>query len=103
MKNYDYGHPHFTPYAGTFTQMIWKSTTTLGVGIAYRPDSKKTYIVALYQPGGNLLSVQAYKENVLLPLAGCKSSTSLLLWHSRHFVSLLCYYEIFVGFFVFVY
>ncbi|XP_057292005.1 uncharacterized protein LOC130614593 [Hydractinia symbiolongicarpus] len=70
VKNYDYGHPHFTPYAGTFTEMIWKSTTSLGVGIAYRPDSKRTYIVAIYQPGGNLLSVQAYKENVLLPLAG---------------------------------
>lgn len=37
--------------AGNFTQMIWKSTTHLGVGIA--KNGEKMYLVANYNPRGN--------------------------------------------------
>ena len=45
---------------GHFTQMVWKSTTKIGVGIAYR--GSETYIVARYRAPGNY--VGQYAENV---------------------------------------
>ena len=44
----------------------------MGVGIAYREDTRKTYIVAQYSPPGNTCYDGTYKENVSKPAAGCK-------------------------------
>lgn len=37
-----------------FTQVIWKSSSTLGVGYATNEDGKKLYVVCNYHPAGNI-------------------------------------------------
>ncbi|CAG5110326.1 Oidioi.mRNA.OKI2018_I69.chr2.g4738.t1.cds [Oikopleura dioica] len=51
---------------GHFTQNIWKSTTTVCVAKAIRPHG--TYIVARYEPAGNMFG--EFLENVEGPLNG---------------------------------
>ncbi|XP_066910416.1 uncharacterized protein [Clytia hemisphaerica] len=46
---------------GHFTQMVWKSTTKIGVGIAYK--GSEIYIVAKYRARGNFIG--RYAENVM--------------------------------------
>ncbi|XP_020917049.1 Golgi-associated plant pathogenesis-related protein 1 [Exaiptasia diaphana] len=65
IKDYDYQNPGFSSKTGHFTQVVWKSSTKLGVGKATADDGggyKKTYIVAQYTPAGNS---GAYAANVL--------------------------------------
>jgi len=38
--------------AGSFTQLVWKNSKTVGIGQATGPD--KTYVVAVFRPKGNL-------------------------------------------------
>jgi hypothetical protein len=47
---------------GHFTQVIWKSTTKVGFGIA-RTNDYCVVVVANYSPPGNY--IDEYKENVL--------------------------------------
>uniref|UniRef100_A0A915CD53 SCP domain-containing protein n=1 Tax=Parascaris univalens TaxID=6257 RepID=A0A915CD53_PARUN len=62
---------------GHFTQLIWKSTKNLGIGVAIRRfdghrtnscqpnfDSNLLYVVVKYDPPGNVQSSQYYLENV---------------------------------------
>ena len=49
--------------SGHFTQVIWKETQRLGVGLALNGNS--FYVVANYDPHGNFFS--KYKDNVLPP------------------------------------
>lgn len=46
---------------GHFTQVVWKDSTELGVGCA-KTDNGKTYVVANYNPPGNMMG--KFKENV---------------------------------------
>lgn len=65
---YDYSRPGYQSGAGHFTQLIWKSSTSVGVGIAIK-NGKEFYGVAQYTPQGNLYYVgemaKAFKDNVL--------------------------------------
>lgn len=56
---------------GHFTQLVWNGTKKLGIGIA--KVAKGTYVVALYDPHGNINFPKLNKENVL-PLAGHSGS-----------------------------
>lgn len=47
-----------------FTQIIWKETEQIGVGIAKSRDGKYSYGVVIYYPEGNY---GYFKENVLRP------------------------------------
>lgn len=38
---------------GHFTQMVWDNSNKLGVGMAYVPSTRETYVVAVYTPPGN--------------------------------------------------
>lgn len=40
--------------AGHFTQVVWKDTREMGVGMA-RSNTGKLYIVANYDPAGNMV------------------------------------------------
>ncbi len=51
--------------SGHYTQLIWKGTTKLGVGLAL--NGTTFYVVANYEPHGNF--VGRYRENVPPPLA----------------------------------
>lgn len=55
-----------------FTQLVWDETTHVGVGVAYREDTRTTYIVARYSPPGNPRYTESYIEHVK-PQAGGSS------------------------------
>ena len=63
VKEYDFGSPAFSLETGHFTQVVWKATRRVGVGKSESADGKLTYIVARYDPPGNVL--ERFEENVL--------------------------------------
>ena len=63
-SNYDFSNPGYNPNAGTFTQLVWKSTTKLGCG--YACNGKNCYGICTYYPGGNYLN--SFASNVF-PIA----------------------------------
>jgi hypothetical protein len=68
---YSYSSPGYSSATGHFTQVIWKNSTQLGIGIAFTSDSKSAYVVANYYPAGNFLD--KFPSNVL-PL--CSTTTA---------------------------
>lgn len=76
IKDYDFSHPdtvaadqkEFDKGVGHFTQVVWKGSKELGVGIASHPGKRyKCLIVARYSPSGNYMG--DFRENVLPPKA----------------------------------
>ncbi|EJD74797.1 hypothetical protein LOAG_17942, partial [Loa loa] len=80
---YNYKTHHYLDYqrTGHFTQLVWKSTKQMGVGVAMRhfkgrpanscqPDFPSTmiYVVVKYDPPGNVLDKENYDNNVLPPI-----------------------------------
>jgi hypothetical protein len=61
VASYDYNSPRFSMSTGHFTQLVWRSTTH--VGIAISRDGK--YLAANYSPPGNVTG--QFRENVLPP------------------------------------
>ncbi|KAH8282438.1 hypothetical protein KR054_007741, partial [Drosophila jambulina] len=59
--HYDYMDPCFSPYTGHFTQMVWRNTEYLGVGVA--SNDCCIWIVCNYDPPGNTRG--HFQENVL--------------------------------------
>jgi len=51
-------------FLGSFTQLVWRGSTDVGVGRAFGPGGQ-TYVVALYQPAGNVRG--QYPDNVRRP------------------------------------
>lgn len=51
--------------AGHFTQVVWKDSTQLGVGMA--TDGHKVFVVGQYRPPGNINVKEYYEKNVLPP------------------------------------
>jgi len=62
IKNYNWASPAFQGNTGHFTQVVWKGSKQVGVGIA---KSKKNnwYVVANYYPAGN--NYNQFRANVL--------------------------------------
>ena len=54
-QNYDFNKNHFERNALHFTQIIWKETNEIGIGIANDVVNKKYCVIALYYPPGNTL------------------------------------------------
>jgi hypothetical protein len=50
-ENYNFSEPESSAGANRFTQLVWKNTETVGVGIATLGQS--TYVVTNYHPCGN--------------------------------------------------
>ncbi|WP_328401035.1 CAP family protein [Nocardia sp. NBC_00403] len=71
IKDYDFNNPGYSQTTGHFTQVVWKNSQRLGVGIAC--DGTRSYAVANYDPAGNMGGVsssdtsQHYRENVGRP------------------------------------
>ena len=63
--NYDYNRPGFRSNTGHFTQLVWKSTTHVGVGRAIKGST--TFVVANYVPAGNITNAGQFEANVLRP------------------------------------
>ena len=51
-----------------FTQLVWKSTTEIGVGVARVRGQDRWVIVTHYRPQGNTNMPGDFKTNVLPPL-----------------------------------
>ncbi|MFC4374240.1 CAP family protein [Nocardia halotolerans] len=63
IKYYDFNNPGFSMATGHFTQLVWKSSTRLGIG--YASDGGTSVVVALYNPPGNVQG--QYPQNVARP------------------------------------
>ena len=59
---YNYYNPGFSTKTGHFTQVIWKDSIELGIGLAFSADNKKAWVVAQYYPAGNVEG--EYSRNV---------------------------------------
>lgn len=55
IKSYDWNNQGFTQDTGHFTQLVWRSTTTVGFGAAIGYDGSLycIYVVGRYSPPGN--------------------------------------------------
>ncbi|KRF97932.1 uncharacterized protein Dwil_GK21801 [Drosophila willistoni] len=62
IKDYDFNKPGFSNKTKCFTALIWKASTTLSVGTAYNATNKYNYVVASYEPLGNIDG--QFEENV---------------------------------------
>jgi hypothetical protein len=67
-KHYNYNNPGFTHETGHFTQLVWKSTTSVGCARCGGRGAQwyETYVVCDYKPPGNVVSGNQFRENVLL-------------------------------------
>lgn len=63
-SSYNYSSPSFSLQTGHFTQLVWKATTSIGVGVA--KNSYNQLIVTMqFGPPGNVRG--QFSDNVLLP------------------------------------
>ncbi|PFX22086.1 uncharacterized protein LOC111334660 [Stylophora pistillata] len=55
-KNYSYNYPHIQDGTSSFTQLVWKSSQSFGMGCALRKGllANDVFVVALYNPPGNV-------------------------------------------------
>ncbi|XP_043261718.1 uncharacterized protein LOC122402746 isoform X2 [Colletes gigas] len=70
---HQYGKEPTTLKTGHFTQVVWKDSTELGVGMA-RNRNGEVYVVCNYNPAGNFLG--SFTENVL-PAGGSSPSRKI--------------------------
>jgi len=66
VDKYDYDNPGFSGETGHFTQIVWKSTQSLGCAAGNCPDVNGGYYVCQYDPPGNYIG--QFEENVLPPV-----------------------------------
>ncbi|CAF0756603.1 unnamed protein product [Adineta steineri] len=64
---HDFDRPIFSKETGHFTQMVWKDSRKMGVGVALSPDKREVYFVTTYFPGGNIIGPGTFEKNVLPP------------------------------------
>ncbi|CAF0960944.1 unnamed protein product [Didymodactylos carnosus] len=63
IKYYNFNRPGFSSGASHFTQVVWKDSIYLGVGVAYGNNGRLAYVVTNYYPAGNVQG--DYQQNVL--------------------------------------
>jgi uncharacterized protein YkwD len=64
IQHYHFNQPGFRPATGHFTQVVWKSSQELGMGIAQASDGT-WYVVGNYHPPGNIAN--QFATQVLKP------------------------------------
>nr|XP_023653141.1 Golgi-associated plant pathogenesis-related protein 1-like [Paramormyrops kingsleyae] len=66
IKDYDFSKSGHQKKTGHFTQVVWKDSQEMGIGMA--TDGKgKVFVVAQYRPAGNITNAGYYERNVLPP------------------------------------
>jgi hypothetical protein len=66
-KGYNYAIETTTQLGDTFTQLVWRATTSIGVGVAKDPTgSGDIYMIVLYSPKGNVFG--SFTRNVFPPV-----------------------------------
>uniref|UniRef100_A0A7N6A8F1 SCP domain-containing protein n=1 Tax=Anabas testudineus TaxID=64144 RepID=A0A7N6A8F1_ANATE len=65
IKDYNWNSSGFRGNTGHFTQVVWKDSKELGVGVA--TDGNRVFVVGQYRPAGNM-NMPGYFEKNVLPL-----------------------------------
>ncbi len=68
IRDYNWNYPGFSAATGHFTQVVWKASTEIGVGVAVYPDAQyghRAVVSINYRPPGNYAG--RFPENVLPP------------------------------------
>ncbi|XP_043467918.1 uncharacterized protein LOC122502092 isoform X1 [Leptopilina heterotoma] len=73
---HQYSKEPTTLKTGHFSQVVWRDSTELGVGMA-RNRNGEVYVVCNYNPAGNFLG--SFTENVLPPAGSCGSEKRITL------------------------
>jgi uncharacterized protein YkwD len=55
IKDYNFNQHGFSMATGHFTQVVWKNSKQLGVGIGFGNNGRSAVVVANYYPPGNYL------------------------------------------------
>ncbi|KAG8180007.1 hypothetical protein JTE90_020962 [Oedothorax gibbosus] len=76
IKNYSFAEPRWRRGSFHFSQVLWRSSTHIGVGIAPVPGQPRLFVVVRYYPGGNSNMPGEFERNVL-PRVSKGSSASL--------------------------
>ncbi|KAM4607585.1 Golgi-associated plant pathogenesis-related protein 1 isoform 2-T2 [Polymixia lowei] len=63
IKDYSWNSPGFGGDTGHFTQVVWKESTQLGLGMA--TDGQRVFVVGQYKPAGNVNVTEYFVKNVL--------------------------------------
>lgn len=63
VSKYNYNKPRYSDDTGHFTQVVWKNTKNMGIGVGRSKDA--VYVCANYAPPGNYPG--EFRENVLKP------------------------------------
>ncbi|CAM4819568.1 unnamed protein product, partial [Rotaria magnacalcarata] len=63
ISSYNYSSPDFSSSTGHFTQVIWKISIQLGIGIGLSSDSMTATVVGNYYPARNVIG--SFSDNVL--------------------------------------
>jgi hypothetical protein len=69
--HYNYNKPGFSEETGHFTQLVWKSTRTVGcdrhdcgIGQNNGQDARGWFVVCQYWPPGNVVDDNMFRDNV---------------------------------------
>ena len=65
VKSFNFDDPQIDDSTKHFTQLIWKASKEVGIGAAKSRDGEYTFVVALYDPPGNIRSEE--RENIHIP------------------------------------
>ena len=63
IKLYNFNNPGYSPGTGHFTCLVWKSSTTFGMGYSYNTQTRIADITQNTAPPGNIIG--QFQENVL--------------------------------------
>ncbi|XP_072235500.1 uncharacterized protein [Leuresthes tenuis] len=63
IEEYNFSKPGYQHKSGNFTQLVWRDSQRLGVGMAC--DGTKAFVVGHYRPAGNVLATELFQKNVL--------------------------------------
>nr|XP_033817962.1 uncharacterized protein LOC117368424 [Geotrypetes seraphini] len=74
IKNYDFGRPGFHSNTGHFTQVVWKDSREVGIGMATNGEGL-FFVVGQYNPAGNITNVGYFEKNVLPPMTNISSDS----------------------------
>lgn len=67
INQYDFQASNYSEDTAHFTQIVWKSSKFIGVGIALSKDRRKVYFVTNYYPAGNIINPGYFRANVSPP------------------------------------
>ncbi|GIX80521.1 golgi-associated plant pathogenesis-related protein 1 [Caerostris extrusa] len=64
IKNFSFAEPRWRRGAFHFTQLVWRNTSHIGIGIAPVPGEPRLFIVVRYFPSGNSNFPGEFERNV---------------------------------------